>query len=254
MDSFLTSHSFLLFAILAAVVMVLFAVLRGNTRWTARGITPSAMVAALRKSGNLVSWVPEGYRVPGFLALCGAIAFMWFFSGNNREAVLDFLGFRFSSIAGWLVPVLVIAALCFGLGFVFAKEYRKYFTRTALGICAVSIAAAVLLLNKGMPFMDETAGSQAGRVEAEIPLASTPVKEWPVLALAPRGRSIILPVLKLSRPTVSGSGFLVHCVYQDGHEKTASGSNGCTGDDISHLYLTNTEGKANLVRYAYVLK
>ena len=87
----------------------------------------------------------------------------------------------------------------------------------------------------------------------KIPLASTPVAQWPKIVLPPGGKSERIPVPQGMRVAMDGEDFRFHCVYRDGHEESfGKREESCPNGDMPFVYAMNGRKKEpNIVSYAY---
>lgn len=90
--------------------------------------------------------------------------------------------------------------------------------------------------------------------QASIPLASSPVADWPKWILPPKGKSEIVPVPSGMHIVMDGSRFICHSRYLDGSEYARDSENpGPAGPDgqVTGSYATNKANEPNIVSYAF---
>jgi hypothetical protein len=130
------------------------------------------------------------------------------------------------------------------------KEVREaLYAGTAL----VVIILAIAWWNTAPSSKSVVAAHEKAVTELVVPLTTRPFDKWPKIGMEPGGKSIIMPVMKLTRPVIRGSDFWITCVHEDGR-KTELGLNDggpCPGDDVAFQYVNNTKNITNHLSYAY---
>ena len=84
---------------------------------------------------------------------------------------------------------------------------------------------------------------------SEIPLASAPRSSWPKLTMPAGGVSPRIAVPPNMHVVMIGNEFLLHNVYQDGHECTFGEP--CINGPLAAVYATNEATRTNVISYAY---
>lgn len=266
MKDFFSSPSFLWWAIGITAVIVAIAVLRKNTFWTARGITPKNLVDRL-KSG--MSWFPKSPAVRWTLVgVIVMILIIWRFSillSSSDSSPLHSPSLKTVNAFTkdhWLLILLAGGALYTALAILapFFMKGKEALAKTLQTVIAVIMLAFFI----GFPFIGlftsrcsgpRTVPAQAPQASTSIPLVSMPATEWSKLVLSPGGSGQI-PVLYGMQIIADGRGANLHTVYADGRDLYVPIESRRSNPDgqIVRVYVTNRLKETNIVSFAYSKK
>ncbi|MDE2173300.1 MAG: hypothetical protein KGJ31_01715 [Patescibacteria group bacterium] len=143
----------------------------------------------------------------------------------------------------WL-PILILYA-------VFAALVAMYAKKEWAGTLQRVLAGIVFMLFVGASIIGSFVGSgnSPGNTRSNIPLASAPQSSWPKLVMAAAGESARIAVPLKMHVVMVGSNFLLHNVYQDGHECAFGES--CADGSLASVYATNKADETNVISYAF---
>ena len=96
---------------------------------------------------------------------------------------------------------------------------------------------------------EDISGNSLYGPHSEIPLANAPRSSWPKLTMPAGGVSPRIAVPPNMHVVMIGNEFLLHNVYQDGHECTFGEP--CINGPLAAVYATNQATETNIISYAF---
>jgi|GEM_PF-3325549 len=158
----------------------------------------------------------------------------------------------FSEVGGlghakW-IWILILCGILYALIAFNAKTLGKA-AKTLQNILATT---AITLLVLGL-FTSQCSGPRTvpppPQANTNVSQANTPVSEWKKIVLPPGGKSELIPVPLHMHIVMDGENFLLHNVYQDGHERTFGGVR--AAGPLVGAYATNKVNEKNTISYSF---